>query len=79
MYQVTIVIPHYNGLQRIKDCLDSLSLQTFQNFTTVVIDNHSSDGSSEYIRDHYSDCRIPGNEAFEFPLNAGTDVIELVI
>lgn len=51
--KVTVVIPNYNGKHFLKACLDSLGNQTDSDFVTVVIDNASTDGSAEYIRQEY--------------------------
>ena len=42
----TVVIPNYNGISYIKNCLDSL-LEEQKNtaFDIIVVDNHSTDGS----------------------------------
>lgn len=52
--KVTVIIPNYNGKKFLKPCLDSLSNQTFDEFKTVVIDNASTDGSLELLRENYS-------------------------
>ncbi len=48
--RVTVVIPHYNGLDILRDCLDSLLKNTFKDFETIVIDNGSDDGSQEFVK-----------------------------
>ena len=45
----TIVIPNFNGVGFLKDCLDSLRIQSRQDFRVILIDNGSSDGSVEYV------------------------------
>lgn len=58
MEKVTVVIPNYNGMKFLKPCLDSLNVQTFSDFKTVVIDNASADGSQEFIRRNYPQVEI---------------------
>lgn len=53
MLDVTVVIPNYNGKHFLKVCLDSIRKQSRTDFVTMVIDNGSSDGSVEYIRQEY--------------------------
>jgi GT2 family glycosyltransferase len=45
---LSLLIPCYNNLSFLKECLGSLQEQTFQNFEVVVMDNESSDGLLEW-------------------------------
>lgn len=47
---LTVVIPVYNGSKSIVRCLDSLAGQTYQDFRALLIDDGSTDGSSDVIR-----------------------------
>ena len=49
MREVTVIIPNYNGIGYIRDCLDSLLSQTMEADINVV-DNSSADGSLEILR-----------------------------
>ena len=42
--EVTIVIPNYNGLRFLEDCLTSLEAQSYPAHI-LVVDNGSTDGS----------------------------------
>ena len=42
----------------IERCLAALRLQTFTRFATVVVDNHSSDGSAERIATEFPEVRL---------------------
>lgn len=53
MAEVTVVIPNYNGIGYLKDCLDTLKVQSFQDFSALVVDNGSEDGSAEFVRAYY--------------------------
>jgi len=48
-----IVIPVHNRKHFTLNCLFSLRKQTFQNFTTVVIDDGSSDGTREMLQKEF--------------------------
>ena len=48
-----IVIPVHNRKHFTRDCLLSLRKQTFQNFTIIVIDDGSSDGTGEMIQKEF--------------------------
>jgi Predicted glycosyltransferases len=58
MNSIAVVIPNYNGLIYLKDCLEALRQQTNKDFTTIIVDNNSSDGSLEFIREHYDEVEI---------------------
>jgi GT2 family glycosyltransferase len=50
---VSIVIVNFNGRRFLEPCLSSLASQSFKNFEIIIVDNHSSDGSGEYIRNQF--------------------------
>ena len=56
--KVTVVIPNWNGMAFLEDCLSSLRRQTMKDFRTIVIDNGSDDGSVDYIREHFPEVCI---------------------
>lgn len=50
---LSVVIPNYNGKNYLHDCLQSLKKQTYSDFDIIVVDNGSTDGSSEFLRNNY--------------------------
>jgi glycosyltransferase involved in cell wall biosynthesis len=62
----SIVVCVYNGRSRIGDVLDALAAQRSApgSFALVVVDNNSTDGTTEYVRSHPSTADISshGNE-----------------
>ena len=71
---VYIVIVNWNGRDITLDCLASLSAVTYANFRTVVVDNASSDGSAEAIRNRYPGVEVlpmQENRRFAGGNNAG--------
>ncbi len=44
-YAVSVVVPMYNAEEYIAECLESLLLQTFQDFEVIVVDDCSTDNS----------------------------------
>jgi len=48
--KLSVVIPTYNRVNDLKRCLDSLLLQTFKDFETIVIDNGCTDGTSDLLK-----------------------------
>lgn len=63
---VTVVIPTWNGRAYLDLVLPSLRAQTAQDFGVVVVDNGSSDGTAEHLRERY-----PGVTLVELGRNAG--------
>ena len=50
---VTVIVVNFNGGEMICQCLEVLQQQHFTDFSTVVVDNASSDGSVALIRDRF--------------------------
>lgn len=71
--KVYVVIPNWNGADRIRACLDSLRSQTLQH-EVIVVDNGSVDESVKIIEKHYPNIlliRHPKNLGFTGGVNAG--------
>lgn len=74
MYEVSVIIPNFNGKKYLKDCLDALLVQDFPSFEIVVVDNGSKDGSVTYLKKNYPQVRIIAlkeNTGFCGAVNAG--------
>ena len=72
MKNITIIIPNYNGLQFLPPCLNALSSQTYQDFEILVVDNGSTDGSVEWLREHEIPALLLSeNTGFSGAVNAG--------
>lgn len=54
---ITVVIPLYNKANHIQATIDSVLNQTFQNFEIIVVDDGSSDGGGNIVR-QFQDPRI---------------------
>lgn len=50
---VDILILNFNGKSLLKRCLESVEKTDYPNFEIFVIDNGSTDGSIEFVREHY--------------------------
>lgn len=72
--KATIIIPNFNGKTLIEECLNSLKKQTFKDFETLVVDNHSDDGSQELIKNKFPNVKIielDKNHGFAKAINYG--------
>ncbi len=47
---VSVIVPTYNGVNDLRDLLDDLLRQTYDNYEILVVDNNSTDGTAEYVR-----------------------------
>ncbi len=62
--KLSIVIICWNDLKVLPDCLKSIFEQTTDTeFEVVISDNGSTDGSRDWVRSHYPQCRIVENNA----------------
>ena len=88
--KVTVIIPNYQGKNYIRACLDSLRVQQGScgakdaaeaedpageaRFTVLVVDNGSTDGSLEIVRQEYPEVKVialPENTGFCHAVNVG--------
>ena len=73
---VTVVVPNWNGERFLSLCLASLRVQSFRDFETVVVDNGSTDGSIDFIREHFPEVDVVAlgeNRGFAAAVNAGIE------
>ena len=76
MEKVTVVIPNYNGVYFLQDCLQSLLSQDpgTPEYTVLVVDNGSQDGSLELIREQFPQVQVEAlseNTGFCHAVNVG--------
>lgn len=74
MSRTAVVIPNYNGIKYISDCLKSLQEQTVHDFDVIVVDNASTDGSFEEVMCNFSGvCGVKRieNGGFSVAVNEG--------
>ena len=72
MYKATIVIPNINGKGWLKDSIESVYAQTEQNFQLIVVDNGSTDGSVEWLKEHgLPSLFLETNTGFSGAVNVG--------
>lgn len=74
MIKSTVVIPNYNGIKYIQACLESLYGGTTKELAVIVVDNASTDGSMELVRDRFPQVRLIVNDqntGFSHAVNQG--------
>ena len=74
---ISVVMPTYNSIRFIRESIESILNQTFVDFELIIIDDGSTDGSSEIIADYkkYDNriyvCTNPKNLGIVASLNRG--------
>jgi len=71
----SIIILNWNGRHLLEECLSSIRSQTFRDFETIVVDNGSTDGSIDWVKDRWAESvspvALPSNLGFAGGNNAG--------
>ncbi len=60
--KISCIILNWNGKQYLKDCLDSVLSSSYKNLKVIVVDNASTDGSSEFIKNNYKKVVVIENK-----------------
>lgn len=64
---VSVLTPVYNGAQFIRQCIDTVLGQTYQNYEYVIVNNCSKDGTLEIAREYSKkDSRIRIHDNVDF-------------
>ncbi len=59
---ISVIVLTWNGLHYLEDCLSSLLAQDYPAFEVIVVDNGSTDGTPEWMAEHFPDVRFIRNE-----------------
>ena len=59
---VSIVIPHWNNVDILTECLESISATDFESVETIVVDNASTDNSVASVRSNYPNVKLIEND-----------------
>lgn len=73
---VSVIVPHLRGSDLLVACLNSLRAQTCQNLEVILVDNGSTDGSLELVRQRYQEVRVLAlgeNRGFAAACNRGVE------
>jgi GT2 family glycosyltransferase len=71
---IEIIIPNWNGIHLLVDCLDSLRRQSCRDFSVTVIDNGSRDDSVNRLEREYPEVKVirfAENKGFSAAVNEG--------
>ncbi|WP_417198011.1 glycosyltransferase [Bizionia sp.] len=69
----SIVMPNYNRKDLISDAIVSVLNQSYKNFELIIVDDCSTDGSIEYIKEEFSEQINLGKiKLVEMPINGGS-------
>lgn len=71
----TVIIPNYNGMQYLQNCIQSL-LAANGDFSILIVDNGSTDGSQDFIRENYPNIELicfTENTGFCHAVNVGVE------
>jgi len=74
MKEVSIVIPNWNGMKYLPNCLAALKNQDYQNFEIIVVDNGSEDESCAFLDESYPEIQVIAlerNHGFCYAVNRG--------
>lgn len=77
--QITVIIPHYNGEEILRDCLASLYTSTHLGIHTILVDNASTDGSVPMVKAKFPAVEIiqlEQNHGFAGACNVGVNTAE---
>lgn len=50
--KVSVIVPVYNSEKYLKRCLDSIILQTYENLEIIIVNDGSTDGSANIIKEY---------------------------
>jgi GT2 family glycosyltransferase len=56
--KAAIIIVNWNGIQYLKDCISSVLNQTCLNFEIYFVDNGSTDGSVDFVKNNYPNIKL---------------------
>lgn len=58
----SVIVLSWNGMEYLADCLDAVLAQESPGFEVIVVDNGSSDGSADFVEEHYPQVQLIRNE-----------------
>ena len=74
---VSIIIVNYNGKKFLENCLKSLIQTNYKNYEIIVVDNNSTDGSIDLVKNNFPKIQLlvlNKNFGFAIPNNMGAKI-----
>jgi len=59
---VSVIIINWNAKKFLKDCIDSIQLQSFTDFEIILVDNASTDDSINFVKKNFPSVKIIENK-----------------
>jgi GT2 family glycosyltransferase len=56
--EISVIVLNWNGKHFLETCLTALRRQTFRDFEVILVDNGSTDGTVEYVRDNFPEVKL---------------------
>jgi len=56
--QVSVVVVNWNGRELLSECLESLRAQSYDRFSTLLVDNGSKDASVDFVKNNFPEVRV---------------------
>lgn len=63
MKLVSVIIVNWNGVKLIASCLEALQAQTYHAMEIILVDNGSTDGSAEFVRQYFPGVTLIQSES----------------
>ena len=60
--KVSVIIPTWNRSEELRTCLESVLAQEHDDVEVIVVDNGSTDGTSEMLKERFPDVRLISNQ-----------------
>ncbi|MCM1262077.1 MAG: glycosyltransferase family 2 protein [Butyrivibrio sp.] len=78
MAEITVVIPNYNGIKYLSDCIQAIEKErqspSTPEFEVLIVDDASTDGSLQFLRERFSNVKtisLSENGGFCHAVNVG--------
>jgi GT2 family glycosyltransferase len=76
---VSVIIVNWNGRELLRECLEGLRRQVYRDFSVILVDNGSRDGSTAFVSENYPEVSIvalPDNRGFAAANNVALQTVE---
>jgi hypothetical protein len=76
---VTIIVVNWNGVAFLDPCLRSIRKQEYPSFSTILVDNGSTDASLDHVKMHFPEVSIielPSNTGFAYANNVALSSVQ---